>query len=156
MKNEWTDCATHIQTCERRWATIGQVADWQAAQLAAALQANPSAPYTLENAPHRILAASEQGWQASQNSDQERALLLCKAWGYATLVPNLAWVSFMSFQEAGGDDFGLVAADDTLSDATADVVYGAFLSTAPGTWGLTSDHFCCAAAQKGCAGDVRS
>jgi len=133
------------------WATIGEVADWQAAQLASALAADPSAPYTLQNAPHRILAASEQGWQASQNSDQERATLLCKAWAHGDAVPNLAWISFMSFQEAGGDDFGLVTADSTLSDSPGNVLYQAYLSTAPAAWGLRSDHYCCTAAQLGCA-----
>jgi len=117
-----------------RWATVGEVADWQAAQLASALQADPSSPFTVQNAPHRILAASEQGWQASQNSDQERATLLCKAWAHGDAVPNLAWISFMSFQEAGGDDFGLVTADPTLSDSPGNVLYQAYLSTAPAAW----------------------
>jgi len=126
------------------------VANWQSAQLSAALQADPSSPYTLQNAPHRILAASEQGWQASQNSDQARAVLLCKAWAHGDAVPNLAWVSFMSFQEAGGDDFGLVTADALLDDSGGDVLYQAFLSTAPATWGVRSDHSCCTIAQLGC------
>ena len=134
-----------------RWATVGEVADWQSAQLKAALQADPSAPYTLENAPHRILAASEQGWQGSQNSPEERAKLLCKAWGHGNAVPNLAWISFMSFQEIASDDFGLIPADATLSNAQASVIYQAYLSTAPGTWGQNSDHYCCQAVKLGCS-----
>lgn len=132
------------------WKTIGEVADWQSEQLTAALRADPSSPYTMENAPHRILAASEQGWQASQNSDRERAFLLCKAWAHGDAVKNLAWISFMSFQEAGGDDFGLITGDATLSDAAENVLYQAYLSTAPSTWGLRSDHFCCTQARLGC------
>ena len=133
------------------WNTIGDVADWQSAQLAAGLQADPSAPYTLQNAPHRILVASEQGWQGSQNGPEERAKLVCKAWGHGNAVPNLAWITFMSFQEIGTDDFGLVPADATLSNAQASPIYRAFLSTAPDTWGKNSDHYCCFAERLGCA-----
>ena len=151
-KYSYTNC-THLITvfAYSSWATVGDVADWQSAQLASALQADPSAPYTLENAPHRILVASEQGWQGSQNGPEERAKLLCKAWGHGNAVPNLAWITFMSFQEIGSDDFGLVPSDATLSNAQASPIYQAFLSTAPDTWDKNSDHYCCLAERLGCA-----
>ena len=46
------------------FATLTDVAAWQNQQLAAAIAANPSTTYTVDTAPQRFLAATEQvGWR---------------------------------------------------------------------------------------------
>ena len=42
------------------FATLTDVAAWQSQQLAAAIAANPSTTYTVDTAPQRFMAATEQ------------------------------------------------------------------------------------------------
>lgn len=135
------------------WPTINVVADWQMTQLQSAIAANPGTQYTVNNAPQRILAASEQGWQASLNDDWTRAKWLCQGFAYAHNVPQLAWVSWFDFQLGpSADDWSLVpnSVDDTLSNAMSSATYAAQAAANPSKWGVDGSNWCCVNAAVGC------
>ena len=135
------------------WPTVNIVRDWQNAQLASAIAANPGTPYTMDNAPQRILAASEQGWQASEADDTTRGKYLCQGFSYAHEVNELAWVSWFDFQLGpSADDWSLVPGhiDADLDNAMSSATYAAQAAANPSKWGVDASNWCCVNAQVGC------
>lgn len=98
------------------------------------------------------IAATEQGVQAAQTSEDDRAKYMCEAASTVMDVPEVTWVSMNEFQIYPGSQFGLlpesVSAD--LSNAGDNIVYQAFEAWKPGVWGVQSDNYCCKTYQLGC------
>ena len=135
------------------WPTVFIVAAWQMQQLESAIANTPGTTYTVDNAPQRILAATEQGWQASLNDDQTRAQWLCQAFNYAVQVPQLAWMSWFDFQlSSTADDWSLVPTgiDPDLDNAESSVTYQAMIASNPSKWAVDSSNYCCAQVSVGC------
>lgn len=134
------------------WRTMQDVAAWQLQHLTNAL-ANGTSSYTIDTAPHRFIACPEQGQQASQYSDAERAMWICQAFNYSSGVPQIAWFAHNDFQTSGmGDDFGLVpnSVEADLSNGATSVTYQAMAAANPGTWGVDKSNYCCLKYQLGC------
>lgn len=135
------------------WPTVYIVAAWQNQQLASAIANTPGTSYTMDNAPQRVIAATEQGWQASQNDDQTRAEWLCQAFNYADQVDTLAWMSWFDFQLGStADDWSLVpsGSDPDLDNGQSSVTYQAMIASNPAKWGVDSSNYCCANVNVGC------
>ena len=136
------------------WPTVYIVAAWQNEQLASAIANTPGTSYTMDNAPQRVLAASEQGWQASVNDEQTRAEWLCQAFNYADQVDTLAWMSWFDFQlsSEAADDWSevLSGVDADLDNADSSVEYLAMIASNPSTWGVDASNYCCANVNVGC------
>ncbi|KAL3132339.1 hypothetical protein ABBQ32_008917 [Trebouxia sp. C0010 RCD-2024] len=136
------------------WPTLYIVAAWQQQQLEAAIAATPGTSYTVDNAPQRIVAATEQGWEASQTDDATRAKWMCQAFDYGQKVPNLAWMSWFDFQlpTQVPDDWSTIRGgiDADLDNAMSSVTYRAIAASNPSKWGKDSSNYCCASAGVGC------
>ena len=136
------------------WPTVYIVAAWQQQQLESAIANTPGTSYTVDNAPQRILAATEQGWQASQNDDPTRAKWMCQAFNYAQGVPNLAWLSWFDFQLPNNapDDWSMILGgiDADLDNAANSVTYQAMAASNPAKWGVDGSNYCCASVGVGC------
>ena len=136
------------------WPTVYIVAAWQQQQLEAAIANTPGTKYTVDNAPHRIVAASEQGWEASQNDDTTRAKYMCQAFDYGQQVPNLAWIAWFDFQLPNNvpDDWSTIRGgiDADLGNAMNSVTYQAMAASHPDKWGKDGSNYCCASVGVGC------
>ena len=110
--------------------------------------------------PQTLMWASEQGWPSSATMTKEiQARNICYA--HALSVAQALWsVTHNFFQGAvptsqgGSGDFSLIdeppAVFLNLTNAAGHATYEAYKSTAPGVFGVTSDHYCCTAWQTGC------
>lgn len=134
------------------FATLTDVAAWQKQQLAAAIAATPSTTYTVDTAPHRFLAASEQGWQQSLVDTPTRAQYICQSYNYVKGVPTLLWVSYNDFQDWGGDDWGLIpsSVNAEFDGGPGSPTYQAIVAANPNTWGVDPTNYCCVTWQVGC------
>ena len=135
------------------WPTVYIVAAWQLQQLQSAIANTPGTQYTVDNAPQRILAASEQGWQASQTDELTRAKYLCQGFDYGNKVGQLAWISWFDFQlSSTPDDWSLVLGgiDPDLDNGQSSLEYQAMIASNPDKWGVDASNYCCVNAQVGC------
>ncbi len=101
-----------------------------------------------------LMAATEQGMQASLNSDEDRAEWICSAHNWTLATPSLVYSAHNDFQRSPGasDDYSLiVSADPLLGDVENDSIWQAYTSTATTAWGQTSEHYCCRTHSLGCA-----
>ncbi len=132
------------------WRTVNEVAAWQLEHLKIALDKSSSS-YTVETAPHRFLACTEQGQQASQYPDTERAKWLCQAANYTAGVKDVLFYSHNNFQSDGGDDFGFIkSVEADLSNAMTSITYQAMAAAKIGVWKVDSNNYCCVNWQLGC------
>lgn len=101
-----------------------------------------------------LMAATEQGLQASQNDNAARAQWICQAHNITLTTPNLLFSAHNDFAKLPGasDDFSLVVSSDPLmADAETILEYQAYRSTALTTWNLNNGHYCCVQHALGCA-----
>ena len=136
------------------WPTVYIVAAWQQQQLESAIANTPGTKYTVDNAPHRIVAATEQGWEASKVDETTRAKWMCEAFDYGQKVQNLAWIAWFDFQlpNAVADDWSTIRGgiDADLDNAMKSVTYRAMAASNPSKWGKDSSNYCCASVGVGC------
>lgn len=136
------------------WRTLNEIAAWQLQHLEYALSNTTNSSYTVDTAPHRFIACPEQGQQASQYSDPERAMWICQAFNYSSGIPQVAWFAHNDFQTSGmGDDFGLVpnSVEADLSNGATSVTYQAMTASKPGIWGVDDTNYCCENFELGCS-----
>ena len=111
--------------------------------------------------PQTLMWASEQGWPSSATMTKViQARNICYA--HALSVAQGVWsVTHNFFQgdvpssQGGSGDFSLLDEPPVvylnLSNADGHATYEAYKATAPGVFGVTSDHYCCTEWQTGCA-----
>jgi hypothetical protein len=114
--------------------------------------------------PQTQLWASEQGWPISRDVNKSiQARNICLAHGLS-LSQGLWSVSHNTFQttesssQGGSGDFSLIDEPPkclaTLSNCTGLETFDAYVATAPGVFGITSNHYCCINWKVGCEGGV--
>jgi len=112
--------------------------------------------------PQTQLWASEQGWPISPGVNKSiQARNICLAHGLS-LSQGLWSVTHNTFQtmesssQGGSGDFSLIDEPPkclaTLSNCTGLETFDAYVATAPGVFGVTSDHYCCSKWNIGCEG----
>lgn len=100
-----------------------------------------------------LMAATEQGLQASLNNDTARAQWICQAHNITLNIPNLLYSAHNDLQRSTGarDDFSMIVSDNPLLTDTDNIVeYQAYKSTALTIWGQSSQHYCCSQHNLGC------
>jgi len=116
--------------------------------------------------PQVQMWASEQGWPLSKTMNRTlQARNICLAHGLS-VAQGVYAVSHNFFQsnvptsQGGGGDYSLVDEPPVvymnLTNAPGHETYDAYASTAPGVFGVTSDHYCCTRWGAGCVpGEAR-
>ncbi len=110
--------------------------------------------------PQVQMWASEQGWPLGKTMNRTlQARNICLAHGLS-VAQGVYSVSHNFFQSAtptsqgGGGDYSLIDEPPVvymnLTNAIGHETYDAYAATAPGVFGVTSDHYCCARWGSGC------
>ena len=140
------------------FATLREsVAEFQCRKLAEVAHVPPEDCWAW---PQTAMWASEQGWPTGKTMNKTlQARNICYAHGLS--VAQGVWaVSHNLFQsvqpsnQGGGGDFSLIDEPPVvflnLSNADGHETYDAYRATAPGVFGVTSDHYCCTRWASGC------
>jgi hypothetical protein len=112
--------------------------------------------------PQTQMWASEQGWPISPGVNKSiQARNICLAHGLS-MAQGLWSVTHNTFQttesssQGGSGDFSLIDEPPkclaTLSNCTGLETFDAYVATAPGVFGVSSNHYCCSKWNVGCEG----